>query len=105
MPWNHAALLQIMRRRVATASSTHGRCSKFEERRGGHLERGCLMAASMVSAVTTKCRGEWRERDMDCADARERARQRRCVCKVVCLWVRIELGLFLEGPKESKRAM
>ena len=30
------------------------------------------MAAAVVAAVITKCRGEWRERVVDCADAREK---------------------------------
>ena len=30
------------------------------------------MEAAVVAAVTTKCRGEWRERVVDCADAREK---------------------------------
>ena len=73
MPWNHAAQAQIeCDSALPKPAAREGRRSELDERCGSHLERGCLMEAAVVVAVTTKCRGEWRERVVDCADAREK---------------------------------
>ena len=69
--------------RLLALRDDEGARRELDERCGSHLERGCLMEAAVVAAVTTKCRGEWRERVVDCADAREK-RARAKVCGVEC---------------------
>ena len=52
------------------------------------------MEVAVVAAVTTKCRGEWRERVVDCADAREKRVRAKVWSQSLCVGVGDEFAFF-----------